>query len=455
MRMGVMRSDIIVVGAGTAGSMAARTAAELGFDVCLIDRKQQGKIGDKVCGDAVGKHHFDEPGISPPKGSEFASKVEGVDLYSPDGQTVFRVREGGLYGFMINRHAFGQRLLKEALDRGVELHDNAVAEKLIIEKGRVVGVEVRDKKRNEERSVYGEIVIDACGFQDALKKQLPPDWRIETEIKGDDVGACYREIRRLSKKVEEPEYIRMYFSQKASPGGYYWIFPKGENLVNVGLGVQMKKGFPNPKKMLYQSILSKPMFLGSEALKSGGGVVSTRRPMSNMVGNGIMFVGDAAYQPNPVTGGGMGPSMTAGKLAAQTACRAIEDGDLSMESLWSYNVEFMRWYGAKAAGLDVFRIFLQKCGDDELNYGMRNRLIREGDILEASLGEDLKLNVTEKARRLFRGLKKMSFLRVLDKAAKNMKRMKSLYMQYPHPREFNGWLREVNSIVREMEEMTF
>jgi flavin-dependent dehydrogenase len=147
--------------------------------------------------------------------------------------------------------------------------------------------------------------------------------------------------------------------------------------------------------------------------------------------------------------------MIAGKLAAQTVCRAIEDGDLSTEYLWSYNVEFMKWYGAKAAGLDIFRIFLQKCGDDELNYGMGNRLIREEDVLKASLGEDLKLNVTEKARRLFRGLRRMPFLKALDKTAKNMKRMKSLYMRYPQPREFDGWLREVNDIVREMEEMTF
>lgn len=450
-----MENDIIVIGAGTAGSVAARTAAELGFDVCLIDKKEQEKIGDKVCGDAVGRHHFDELGISPPKGSEFASKVMGVDICSPDGQTVFRVRGEGIYGFMVNRHEFGQRLLKEALDRGVELHDNAVAEKLIIEKGRVVGAELRDKKRNEEREVYGKIVIDACGFQDTLRKQLPSNWRIETEIKGDDVEACYREIRKLSKKFEEPENIRMYFSQRVCPGGYYWVFPKGENMVNVGLGVQMKKGFPNPKKMLYQGVLSKPMFIDSKVLKGGGGLIPTRRPMSNMVGNGILFVGDAAYQPNPVTGGGIGPSMIAGKLAAQTACRAIEDGDLSMKSLWSYNLEFMRWYGAKAAGLDVFRIFLQKCSDEELNYGMRNRLIKEEDILKASLGEDLKLNVTEKARRLFRGLGKMSFLRALNKTAKNMKRMKSLYMRYPQPSEFDGWLRQVNEIVREVEEMTF
>ncbi|MDH5770514.1 MAG: NAD(P)/FAD-dependent oxidoreductase [Candidatus Bathyarchaeota archaeon] len=450
-----MENDIIVIGAGTAGSMAARTAAELGFDVYLIDEKEQEKIGDKVCGDAVGKHHFDELGVSPPKGSELASKIMGVDICSPDGQTVFRVRGEGLYGFMINRHEFGQRLLNEALDRGAELHDNAVAEKLVIEKGRVVGVELRDKKRNEEHKVHGKIVIDACGFHDTLKKQLPSNWRIETEIEGEDVVACYREIRKLSKKVEEPEYITIYFSQKASPGGYYWIFPKGENLVNVGLGVQMKKGFPNPKKMLYQSILSKPMFLNSEVLKGGGGLTPTRRPMSNMVGNGILFVGDAAYQPNPAHAGGIGPSMIAGKLAAQTACRAIEDGDLSRESLWSYNVEFMRGYGAKAAGLDVFRIFLQKCGDEELNYGMRNRLIKKDDLLKASLGEDLRLNVTEKARRLFRGLRKTSFLRALDKTAKNMKRIKSLYMRYPQPRKFDGWLREVSDVVREMEEMTF
>ena len=450
-----MRSDLIVIGAGTAGSMAARTAAELGFDVCLIDKKEQKEIGDKVCGEAVGKHHCDELGVSPPRSDELASMVMGVDIYSPDGQTVFRVRGEGMYGFMINRHEFGQRLLKEALDRGAELHDSAVVENLIIEKGMVVGVKLRDKKHNEERKVQAKVVIDACGFQDALKKQLPPDWRIEMGIKDEDVVAAYREIRGLSHKVEEPEYIRICFSQKASPGGYYWIFPKGENLVNVGLGVQMKESFPNPKNMLYQSVLSKPLFLNSKVLKGGGGLVPTRRPMSNMAGNGILFVGDAAYQPNPVHGGGIGPSMVAGKLAAQAACRGIEDGDLSMESLWSYNVEFMKWYGAKASGLDIFRIFLQKCSDEELNYGMANGLIKGEDLLKASLGEDLKLTVTEKARRFFRGLGRLSFLKALEKTAKNMKKMKSLYMRYPQPREFEVWLRQVNDVVREMEEMTF
>ncbi len=450
-----MRSDLIVIGAGTAGSMAARTAAELGFNVCLIDKKEQKEIGDKVCGEAVGKHHFDELGVSPPRSNELASMVIGVDIHSPDDQTVFRVRGKGIYGFMINRHEFGQRLLNEALDRGAKLHDNAVVENIIIEKGMVVGVKLKGKKHNEERKVQAKVVIDACGFQDVLKKQLPPDWRIEKGIKGEDVAAAYREIRGLSHKVEEPEYIRICFSQKASPGGYCWIFPKGENLVNVGLGVQMKEGFPNPKKMLYQNVLSKPLFLDSKVLKGGGGLVPTRRPMSNMVGNGILFVGDAAYQPNPVHGGGIGPSMVAGKLAAQVACKGIEDGNLNMESLWSYNVEFMRWYGAKAAGLDIFRIFLQKCSDNELNYGMANGLIKEEDLLKASLGEDLKLTVTDKAMRFFRGLGRLSFLRALEKTAKNMKKMRSLYMHYPQPREFEVWLRQVNDVVREMEEMTF
>ncbi len=450
-----MKSDIIVVGAGTAGSMAARTAAELGFDVCLIDRKRRERIGDKVCGEAVGRNHFDKLGVSPPRGDELANKVMGVDVYSPDGQTVFRIRGKGLYGFMINRYEFGQRLLNEALDEGAELHDEALAEKLIMKEGNVIGVELRDKKRNEKLKVYGSVVIDACGFHDVLKKYIPSSWGIETEIRGEDVAACYREIRKLSEEVDEPEYIRIYLSQRASPGGYYWVFPKGRDLVNVGLGVQMKRGFPSPKEMLYKNVLSKPLFLHSKVLNGGGGLIPTRRPMNNMVGNGIMFVGDAAYQPNPVHGGGIGPSMIAGKLAAKVACKAIESGDLSMESLWSYNAEFMKWYGAKAAGLDMFRIFLQKCSDDELNYGMRNRLIKEEDVLKASLGEDLKLNVTEKVERLFRGLRKMSFLRALDKTAKNMKRMKTLYTRYPQPREFDGWLREVNRIVEDMEEMTF
>ena len=74
--------DVIVVGAGTGGTTAARFAAQKGLDVCLIDRKGRSKIGDKICGDAVGADIFDFLKINPPKGEELSCLIKGGKLYS-------------------------------------------------------------------------------------------------------------------------------------------------------------------------------------------------------------------------------------------------------------------------------------------------------------------------------------------------------------------------------------
>lgn len=452
----MMRFDIIVVGAGTGGSVAARAAAEEGYEVCLLDLKKKETIGDKVCGDAIGGHHFDALNIQPPKGDELANVVEGIEVYSPDMRSVYRVRGPGLHGYVVNRKEFGQRLLGEALNSGVELHEMTLVTEPIIEEGFMMGVKARDLEERRRFELRGDVVVDASGLTAALRKKMPAGWRIEGEIKGDDTAVCYREIRQLASPIEGPEYPKIFLSQYVSPGGYSWIFPKGDYLVNVGMGVQMSGRPKNPKRWLYEHVLSQPLFENSSVVKAGGGMVTTRRPISCMAGNGILFVGDAACQPNPIHGGGIGPSMMAGRLAAEAACEAIENEDVSRGGLWSYNLQFMKMYGAKAASLDVFRLFLQNCDDEALNYGMEYRLIKDDDILKASLGEDLKLNMTDKGERFLRGIGKLSFLRALVRTAKNMRRIKDLYENYPqNPADLPSWTLRVDRIIQEMRRMRF
>jgi flavin-dependent dehydrogenase len=168
-----------------------------------------------------------------------------------------------------------------------------------------------------------------------------------------------------------------------------------------------------------------------------------------MTGNGILFVGDSACQPNPIHGGGIGPSLLSGKLAAETLNSAFEREDFSRESLWMYNRAYMTSYGAKTASLDVFRMFLESCSNIDLNHGMKNRLVHEDDILKASIGEDLQLSITDKARRAFKGIRRLSFLRVLIKTAQKMREVKQLYRTYPDPDGFVDWVRSVDHALKE------
>jgi len=143
--------------------------------------------------------------------------------------------------------------------------------------------------------------------------------------------------------------------------------------------------------------------------------------------------------------------MMGGTLAGKTIVEAVEKSDVSREGLWRYNVEYMRAYGAKQAGLDVFRLFLLKSvGNEEINYGMKYKLLTEDDLFKASVGEDLHLNIGEKTLRAFRGLGKLSMLRRLRDTVEFLRKLKAAYSSYPDsPDDFEQWCIKTRAIMKE------
>jgi len=444
--------DVIVIGAGSGGSVAAYNFAKKGFKVLLIDRSSRDRIGEKACGEAVGKHHFENLGIRPPAGDEVAGQVLGIDIFSPDLATVLRVKGEGLEGYTLNRLVFGQRLLNDAVGMGCELLDQTVVTEPMVHNDSVVGVRCRRTGKTKMQEISSRIVVDSSGVSAVTRGWLLSVQGARERILDEDMEICYVEIRR-TKHIEDPSYLQIYLDQSISPGGYHWFFPKGRNIVNVGLGVQMSKGFPNPRANFEKYVLSRDILKDSTKMRGAGGLVPTRRPLCSLVANGLLLVGDSACMPNPIHGGGIGPSMIAGKLAAEVGSRALESNSVCSEDLWDYNAEYMHAYGAKAAGLDIFRIFLQKCTNEHLNYGLANRLIQEEDILKASMGEELRLSIGETAQRVFRGISHLSFLRALRKMACEMNRIRALYRAYPQPRELSSWADDVDNIISRAKSM--
>jgi len=440
-----MALDVAVVGAGPGGCVAAATCAKLGLRTALIEEKPMDRVGEKVCGDAVGAHHFESIGLTPPRGGELLNEVKGIKVYSPDRSTVFKVEGAELKGFIVDRRAFGARLLKEALDAGVELFDEAQALSPIFEGGRVVGVKARRRGGVEE--FKAKVVVDASGYPAIIRRRCPPSWFPPPQPS--DYVVCHREIRRLEEPLASTDYCEIYLDQEASPGGYVWVFPRSEWEVNAGLGVQVGRGF-NPRRLFYERVLGRYVPARSRPLHLGGGVVPTRRPLDSLVGDGVVVVGDAACQANPLHGGGIGPAMRAGWLAAQAISRALDMGDVSRKGLWSYAVEFNATYGFKQAALDAFRVFLQSLSNEDLNWGMRARLVAEQDLLAASLGGDLKLSLTERAKRLLRGVGRLSLLAKLRATSKAMGSLRRLYLSYPGPEGLEKWRAKVDAVFQRL-----
>jgi len=441
---------VIVVGAGTAGCLAAKTTAEAGLKVCVIERKERMEIGEKICGDALGEHHLKTVGLEKPQGGELEKRIEGVKVYSPDLETVFTIAYEDYVGYMLNRRLFGQWLLKKALDKNVILFDSTQCLEPIIENKFVTGVLAKGMKIGENIKLKGRIVLDASGFLAVIRRKLPREMGIEKEVANEDVEACYREIRQLKEETDKTEYCKIFLNQKVSPGGYAWIFPMGGAKVNAGLGVCMRGKFPNPRNQFYKYVLTRTLFEGSLLLKGGAWYDPTRRPLDNMVGNGVAILGDAACLANPIHGGGIGPSMLSGYLAGKTVVEALEKDDVSRKLLWSYNCKYMDMYGAKQAGLDVFRMFLLASRDEDLNYGMKHKLLTEEDVLKAGLGEKFRLRITAKAVRVFRGLRRMRFLNKLRHTVNLMGEVKAHYRSYPEaPEGFREWRMKRETLFKE------
>jgi digeranylgeranylglycerophospholipid reductase len=440
--------DAIVVGAGTAGCLAAKTTAEKGLKVCLVEKKHSEEIGEKICGDALGEHHLKFLGLEKPTGGELEAKIDGIKIFSPDENTIFTIADKDFIGYLLNRHLFGQWLLKKATDEGALLKDNTNFRSPIIEKGSVVGITAKNMKTGKVEELHSKVVVDATGYFGMVRKQLPEEMGIDREIANEDVEACYREIRQLKQETENTRYCEIYLNQKESPGGYIWIFPKGGARVNVGLGICMRKNYPNPKTQLYNTVFRKPIFEGSLVLTGGSWFDPVRRPLDNMVSNGVMVTGDAASLVNPIHGGGIGPSMLSGYFAGQQIVYALNKGEPTKDALWGYNKKYIDTYGKKQGTLDVFKMFLLSCSDEDLNYGMAEKLMTEDDVLKAGMGDDFHLNITETARRVFRGLRRVGFLNRLRLTVTMMRTLSGHYNTYPNtPENFEQWRTQTLKII--------
>ena len=448
--------DVIVVGAGTGGSTAARFVAEKGLKVCLLDRKEKKDIGNKICGDAVGTDIFNFLKINHPKNDELSCRIKGAKLYSPDQKKCIDLTDPKQAGYIINRIEFGQRLLNEAINSGVyQFLDKTIVLDLLYDNKMVNGVKVK-LNNGDKVDLHSKILIDASGFYSPIRKKIRSNL-VEKDISKEDSILCYREIVKFSPhelKIKNPDYITIILNQDKAPGGYIWYFPKDESSVNIGLGTYMyNKG---KVKSLYQKNVFNEFIKTStyEIVSSGGGVVPVRRPLWSCADDGIMFIGDAACQVNPLHGGGIDPSMRAGFYAAKTAVDAIEKGNFSVSALWSYNYSVMTSFGAEFASLDLLRMMLQVLSNAELNFALKQDLFSSEEILEISSTGEFELPLPSMINKALKGISKPNFLLDLNYLRIRMNEISKLYKNFPMDiNHFGEWKNRAIQIYDKIKKM--
>ncbi len=308
--------DVIVVGAGPAGSTAARYAAAGGASVLMLEKDRD--VGYPVrCGEAVsheGVIQFIEPD---PKW--IASTVTKFRLVAPNGKSVVPRLDGT--GYVLERRIFDYELAKLAAKEGAEVVTKAyVYDLLKDDDGGAVGV--RALIKDVKVDLRCKVVIAADGVESRVGK-----WAgIDTTCHIRDMESCAQIT--ISGIDVEPDVLDFYFGDEVSPGGYLWVFPKGKNTANVGLGLSVEEAKKKSAiKFLHEFMERK--FPNAAILTHIAGGVPCAKTCSRIAANNVLVVGDAAHQVNPVSGGGIISGMIGGMIGGQVAAEAVATRDLS------------------------------------------------------------------------------------------------------------------------------
>ncbi len=444
--------DAIVVGGGPAGVLSAYTLATYGHSVALLDKKRHDQIGNKTCGDALDTSSVtmlhQALGLELPEGEEVSDVLDTMTIATEEGKLSLEAP-----GYTVDRHIYGQRLLRECENLGVKVIDSAPVRGVIIEEGFVRGVTY--KKEGKDEDIRGKIVIDCSGTWGAVRRNLPDGFSegLHKELPDNHIAASYREIIELNKEHEFLHEIYLYYDKEIPSPGYIWYFTKGSKRLNVGTGWlksdtsvikgSMKKIFKNALHKVYSPDEYK-------VLVSGGGQIPIRPPFDCLTFNGGMVVGDAGCLVDPTTAEGHGPALMGGYYAGLVASEALETGDVSREGLWGYNRLVIGHFGARHAMSYIFLKYLRKIGQKGIGTVIKRRFFSEEELTSIFLGKELELGVGAVIKKLLRIFPHWGIALTFKKMKEEVIQIRDHYMKYPHdPLELPKWRKERDQLLGE------
>jgi digeranylgeranylglycerophospholipid reductase len=356
--------DIVVIGAGPAGSIAARTTAQAGLSTLLLEKRQE--IGSPVrCGEAAGKETVEK--FLPLDSKWIAAEIETFSLTNPQGDYV--VLPPLEHTLVLERKIFDRELAHSAAKAGAEVMVKARVTDLIKSARGIEGVRINVQGKRHD--VRAKIVIGADGTE-----SQSPRWAGLKSIP--QLKDYYTAAQYLMTDIDvDPRICQYHIGWSLAPGGYAWVFPKGDKQANVGLAMGV-----DPKEQHtaidYLNEFVAARYPHSSILSQVVGGIPITNVLPQMVADGYMAVGDAAHQSDPMTAGGITNGMHGGLFAGEVAIETIRQGDTSAKFLKKYEERWEAEFGKLYRRLHRIRHALLKVPEEKIS-----RMIHDASKLDA------------------------------------------------------------------------
>ncbi|MHB8118723.1 MAG: geranylgeranyl reductase family protein [Methanothrix sp.] len=317
--------DVAVIGAGPAGSMAAKYAAKAGASTILLE-EHAGAGWPVQCAGLLGQEAMAESELRP--GPNILRGMLGATVLSPSGARLdFKAK--ACKAWVVDRRLFDQAMLRRAVQEGANLRLRSSVRRIRREKeGSVLSL-----AGGEE--ISAKIVISAEGVSALLARRAgiaPP----QLILSGAQVQVPFA--------VEDAEKVEVHLGQ--APGLFAWVIPLDESSARIGLCAR-GHGCEHLRSFLKTDVIAKRLQGSPVALNVGG--LPLGPPAATAV-EGLLAVGDAAGQVKPTSGGGIYPGLVAAKIAGGVAAAAAMEGDGSKERLMEYD---RLWRAALGRELEI------------------------------------------------------------------------------------------------------
>ena len=366
--------DVIVVGSGPGGSSVAKKCAELGLSVAVFEKRQE--IGaPKRCGEGLSSLAADRLDLKIPQ-QAITQTIDGCIVYAPNGKQAV-IDFGKTAGYILERKYFDKWVAMEASRAGAYIQAKTSVTGLVKDGELIKGV--RAEFENEAFEARAKIVVAADGVESKVSR-----WAgLNTANKLVNIDSGYQ-FEMSNIEISDPHKIHLFFGNKIAPRGYVWIFPKGKDVANVGVGVALCE--KPARYYLEEFVKNEPTLSKGSIIEVNSGGIPVGGLLDNMVLNGFLAVGDAAHQVNPIHGGGIKEATVAGRIAGDVIADAIGKGDVSKPALEPYNRRWWEERGNELKRVQKLREVVEKLSDEDFNNLAGSGLTGE-DLMEMSRGK--------------------------------------------------------------------
>ncbi|MDY6965172.1 MAG: NAD(P)/FAD-dependent oxidoreductase [Halobacteriota archaeon] len=326
-----MKYDVIIVGGGPGGAIAARRCAEGGLKTLLLEKK--GFNREKPCAGGLTKKVLDRFGIP----EEVVERsYSGITFgYEND---CFTIDDKDRIGVFVCRGKFDSKLVDLAEDAGAEVKDRTSVIDLTLRDGFVTGVKA--KASDETECIDSDIVIGADGQSSVVRRKLNSFVQNPSRI-----SVWYLHQMKLSNELIDErigDRFEMYLGGEIPKTQYAWIFPKND-MVTVGIGAmlsEIREDKVQLKDCLNRFINTHPIASkkldGAKIIMSQGGRITCLGTSRSTCFNGALLVGEAAGQAMISSGEGIYYAMAGGEIGGKWAIKSASAGDFSREFLSGY-----------------------------------------------------------------------------------------------------------------------